>query len=1034
MLRSSPLLESLIQATQHIRRIGLVTSIRSTANSFREELAAALVHWLKDLSLSCHARWASTIQDILFQELCDTVPGGDGLIYLDELMVFDSKLWKSLRSSLSKLYVNSMVVAGEEKKRQLAFRFTQSYLRLAKGYLFQDREADLSILHFSVQLFTVPSIAEMVILETNVLYDIMAILKALFLIDTEYLDGLMLPDDFDLCIQKCKIESNTEKLSCNGTAFGNNHIAYFFNDIRYLVTCFKVKNQSMCPFQFQGNRNLFKRVLDLVSMWNGMHAQIRMQSEHIEYETEAWVNAFNLSMQIERILFYMANSFLPSVDLAHVPSLVSALVATRQAAMQWFLHDHLVLSSKLELSGSHRESLGCDHVWFYKKEFALDVICDIPYYRLSLQEASLHYPINWIYSHLISILPKLMLLQNEQDLKATVQQVFNVPAQDRNALLLTLDYAVRSLAFSGQIKSGIWVRNGASMRTQAYHYRDLALRSCRDLDISLIQLIPLVFDGDYLISLCLERFEITDWISNLAIPIVNTIYDQSQYVAIVQDFLNLMITVLTERSAVSAVPSAQKLRTEIIHHLAASPSGLPYSELNKRIADSVLEEIQSQVNEDKVTVDSILKEVAEFRFPDGTTDHGLYQLKDHLYKEVYPWFWHYTRNQREEVEDILKNKLKPLTSTHGLKILPILPNSGFEKLDATIHSKSFIFVVFYSLWNSLRDKPKEGLRDELIIHEAVHLIVIAFEILKSKTWADETSFIKNAVHVKFVVPITGENESESLSMLEYLLSLIDRAIEPEIKEISKTMRYLVSQFEEFGGHEVELIISGWRDKSNWNVFSTLKAEKSTEEQGLTDAEKQKKASKARKAAIMAQFAQAQQSFMANFGEDLEDGESMDEDEAIEFKAPSNVHERMAPFPVDNCIVCQEKVLNNTDHYGMLCMIQTSNVRQLVAPCSAKEAKHCLEIPPSLDIDCSIEDLAGVWVMLSYPSSGQKERKLLIGKVHQPNGMMKIDPNPCLNYLGISKRIFLVYLMLALERHQQVSYRIKKRMITLPRPT
>ena len=61
--------------------------------------------------------------------------------------------------------------------------------------------------------------------------------------------------------------------------------------------------------------------------------------------------------------------------------------------------------------------------------------------------------------------------------------------------------------------------------------------------------------------------------------------------------------------------------------------------------------------------DHVLREVTKFRPPESVMDTGIYELKDECFDEVNPFFFHYTRNKREEVEAILKARLKKITSS-----------------------------------------------------------------------------------------------------------------------------------------------------------------------------------------------------------------------------------------------------------------------------------------------------------------------------------------------------------------------------------
>lgn len=105
--------------TAIINRIGLVTSIRSTANALREYLVGVLIRWLKDLPEACKPQWAGQVRELIAVELCTGIAGDDKNQPIDLLLEFDCKLWKEARIDLRALYVNSFFVSGDEWKKKL---------------------------------------------------------------------------------------------------------------------------------------------------------------------------------------------------------------------------------------------------------------------------------------------------------------------------------------------------------------------------------------------------------------------------------------------------------------------------------------------------------------------------------------------------------------------------------------------------------------------------------------------------------------------------------------------------------------------------------------------------------------------------------------------------------------------------------------------------------------------------------------------------------------------------------------------------
>lgn len=175
-----------------------------------------------------------------------------------------------------------------------------------------------------------------------------------------------------------------------------------------------------------------------------------------------------------------------------------------------------------------------------------------------------------------------------------------------------------------------------------------------------------------------------------------------------------------------------------------------------------------------------------------------------------------SRNQREEVEEIIREKL---AKTHDYIRIPKLsllqPNTGFEGLLNMIHSLIYHRMLFFSLWrmtHATTESNKDSISDEMILTATVHLIILSFEIFKNQMLSNNESslssrqnFVSNAVEV----PIATPESRNPTSLLELILDLVDRAREPCIKDHARHLRFLVGEFEKFGGERARKVINGW---------------------------------------------------------------------------------------------------------------------------------------------------------------------------------------------------------------------------------
>lgn len=411
----------------------------------------------------------------------------------------------------------------------------------------------------------------------------------------------------------------------------------------------------------------------------------------------------------------------------------------------------------------------------------------------------------------------------------------------------------------------------------------------------------------------------------------------------VEELLHLLIMCATEHANASGATPEQKIRRSIVQYLAIN--NMAYSELLKLIPESLNEHESFEIQ---------LNEMATFRPPDGLDDKGLYELKPEYLDQLNPYFWHYSRNQREEACEILKlraNRLDPslkLTQKdeylHVPKPSPI-KGSPFKELGSFLHSHVLCQMVLYSIWNY---KMSTQVKSDTILDEAVYLCLLAVtdpnstanEVMNAgnKQYQDlmvepVTTFVEHAVNDNYSIQI-NELERGKATLLTVLIRCID---DPQMAHVHKRLKFIVEKIHYYGSDAVKKRIDDWRHDRIQSAAST--ADNSDAE--LSEYERKKAAAKARQASIMSQFANAQAKFMeAHQGLYTEEEDGNDKGEEMDYQNASGISEdnmqvgddvevvRKCHFPVDSCIVCQEE-LEDTKLYGMLGFIQKSNIQRTV---------------------------------------------------------------------------------------------------------
>ena len=450
------------------------------------------------------------------------------------------------------------------------------------------------------------------------------------------------------------------------------------------------------------------------------------------------------------------------------------------------------------------------------------------------------------------------------------------------------------LAMIAQIRTGLWVRNGFAIRGQLLHYRDFMLRElCYDQDLFILQTALVVLDPNTVVVSMLDRFQLHGYFSGATL---HPSYDTSHLSGMVEEFLYVLVTVLTESASATKMPLAVAVRREIVHALAVGPC--TFTDLVKRVAERMV---------DDVCFERVLKEVANFKPPESTADFGTYELKDEAYDEVNPFFYHYTRNKREEVEVVLRNRLRKKLDIQDPVVVPKplnITKGPFVTLPSVFESEVLVQIFFYGIYNILTLTDATGAAPpsaEAILDQVLHLTMVA-------------CVERPEVFSGLVVLKTFEEEK----------TLLDILCTFEYHEKYPTYKA-----------RVQWVLDRIAKYQTARVQAHRQVPDRSQGEAEDPKEAKKRAAKARQEAIMRQMKAQQASFAVNF-EDIDD----EEDEELT-DTPET------PVSYGTCIVCQEE-LNNSKSFGSLGFIQPSRQLRRHPDGLQSYTNEALTCPESLD--------------------------------------------------------------------------------------
>ncbi|KAF2724244.1 hypothetical protein K431DRAFT_282091 [Polychaeton citri CBS 116435] len=816
-------------------------------------------------------------------------------VRLDYLILYDLRLWKTLRIQLRHLYITT-VVTIPHFKRILGLRFAGLYTHLAQLYLIADREPDHSIINLSVQMLTTPTITQEVVDRGNFLTNLMAILYT-FLTTRQ----VGFPEDV----------SPKATLAFDVGAVTNRRMFHFFLDLRWLF------QSEFIHYRMRVEPRYLLQFLDLAKLHQGICPNVRALGEHVEYESDAWISASMITKEMNKLCKQVAVSFEPQ-RMVEDGNLQRAIRNVAQVTM--------INSFGYERHRFQQAELKEDLTFHTIGPFvAQGVTYQVPKYTVQSDPMSFHHPLHYLLSWLIEdgshILDraelKALLTFTPDDLKDPFSE--RSRAQPKYVQTLSagelmggiFDMPIRLCAWLAQMKAGMWVRNGITLRHQAATYRSVSHRDVgyqRDLLMVQANLVLGGSDerpGEYALAQMVDRFQIGSWVKGDHSVVPG--FEESQQLDCIEDFFHLLVVALSERrNLVLGIDSKDKsdkiLQHDIAHALCFKP--LSFSDLSLKVTEKVAE------SDD---FGRVLEGMTNYQPPEGLSDTGTFKLKPEYIELVDPYYAHYSRNQREEAESVYKTYIARKT---GQKVEDVVFEPTLDRVEKGlfVHLADFTTTPLFAqiISSALRyaDQPNpdtklQATRIETFLHMVSHLIVIAVNESSSNGGA----FVRLAAE--------GHGDVSTTSTIFQLLVKLSSNDEyaschPTISHILKKMQR--SQPDRLASSMGPL--SHVFNRSDTGSPASLSAD---------EKDRKKQEALARQARIMAQMKQQQNSFLQNQGlSSFDDNfEDVDDEMSMAGENDEGGTRKKWSFPTGTCILCQEET-DDSRLFGTFAFLGESN--------------------------------------------------------------------------------------------------------------
>ncbi|TIA88406.1 hypothetical protein E3P81_03498 [Wallemia ichthyophaga] len=833
VLKSSSDINALLKVAVIINSIDLAVTIRPSHDTYLEDICHLLLEFLFDL---CHSR-PQELRLIVAEELLKVSTSTHidkitkdkrQMTNLQCLFLLESRMWKRARKLFRDMLV-ALLGVNQDVRCRVGLQFALVYKNLVESYLLQDHEPELSALLFSIQVFTTPSVASLICFNSEFHANslLTTILHLIYAFLTEQRTS---PKQIKL-VDKI----SNDIIDCESTSIRHKRYLNIIHDLKTLLT-----NEAVVD-ELPKRMDLLDDFIQFFIPFTDMNQFQRAVHEHVEYESDAWINAFNCTIQLTKVtnaLGDLSSNFTPIQLVTLIKHILDGIAKTM-----------------------HRPTFSTKEAGIQFGGHAYDVID----YSVAYESVSFHHPLHWWLGNLLKHVQILGHFYPEGVNTRELPLIFGERA--RNNLLPAVAFfeqPMRVCAFVAQARCGLWVRNGFSVRGQVHHYREITFRdNTYDLDLFNVQIMFTIVDAEQALVSLLTKFDMLTWFEGY---VYHSVYDEKQTPAMAEEFILLLIACLTEPTNIGGWSKEKRIERSLIHALCFGPS--TYSEFTRLISDTLV---------DDPAFDRILNKVAKFRSPDGTSDYGTYELRDEYFEHVDPYYMNFTRNMREAAATSLQKFYKRIGKENAIHIpkkLDVPTNGPYNSFIGVYKTEVFQQIVYASLFNAFNERDEQGrpaasFTRDILIEAALHLIMCA--LVEAKTIFAKLAGSRRYLMHSTLVELLCKHENDQ-----------------RLVNVKGRISWILDQLSDVCGDAVSASREIIQPASNEPIEDPAEARKT--------------AAKARQTAIMEKFANQQKNLLDQLGDEDEDME--DEDDAVEDNLGSDdPHADHRDF--GDCIVCQE---------------------------------------------------------------------------------------------------------------------------------
>lgn len=775
-----------------------------------------------------------------------------------QYMIFlDIRFWKSIRVVLHTIY-STYLITNLKYKAVFCCQYVDIYPGIADMFLALDGEPEVNIMcTLSTQLFTCLSNSTTIINRGDASRIFASIFNFLRTGNVPFLD---IP------------QKDQYKISL--TSLKNRRWGQILFDIGYILGRGRDKNLIL-------KDSLIPMVCDILTLFQGKPIMVREKENHVEYESSDYTAFFQAVLVIYQFAEYVAHA------VTNLTPELRQNLALR--SIFYVVHQLLVIEGTYSAPQSVVDHNSTDYgASLVENRDFLDDAKNRDLLRQSFLHP-LHSFLSWLIEFGAFDSPDKLLQVIDEVLKHFKTSHPQV-ATENLKLAIIYQYPLRTIVLSSQIKSGFWVRNGFSVRSQLQLYKSTNLRDQGYLrDLFLVQTFVAISPPESIMADMLKIWCFYDW-ATLG-SIAHLFYEADIFPYMLEECLSSFIHILTEdlflRGATSDETTQRKIRNEIIHNLCFGP--MTFSKLCTQIPEHISADKRFEVT---------LEKLATFKKPKTAKDTGLYTLKEQYLDEINPFYFNYTINKKDDAIKFVKERAQATCNKryHDVVVTPKLmksENLGIYSNIGNFTASSLLSIFLLQTLKYIKHFGSNKL--EGLVETILHLLHIC---------AMEETINKNK-YGSFFSRFCETTSFSSTSLANELYTLLD---DESFKAHHAKIRAIFACYD----FELQLILNALAESiahfdSSKLVFA--QSERETE----NDEDRKKRLAKERQQKLMAKFKKQQSLFLKK-----NDSQNVGSDTEMTDAEPEGWR-----FPDTHCIVCQDTA-KEAGPFGLLSHISKSS--------------------------------------------------------------------------------------------------------------